>query len=98
MPLVSSHFHSLQILRGIAAWMVVYHHVMQFYFSFHADSAIGHFFAKYGNFGVDIFFVLSGFVMYFSARNKNQSGVEFLVNRAFRVMPVYWFYTAATML
>lgn len=98
MPLAASHFHSLQILRGIAAWMVVYHHVMQFYFSFHADSAIGHFFAKYGNFGVDIFFVLSGFVMYFSARNKNQSGAEFLVNRAFRIMPVYWFYTAATML
>lgn len=87
-------YYSLQMLRGIAAWMVVYHHFMQLFFSFKAETIFGWFFSKYGAFGVDLFFVLSGFVMFFSANKKDQSGSDFMLNRIFRIVPVYWFYSA----
>lgn len=42
---------------------------------------------NYGPFGVSIFFLISGFVIPFSLRNK--SPVEFLVSRGWRVYPTY---------
>jgi len=84
---------SLQILRGIAAWMVVYHHYMQCFYDFKYTSKLGSFFSTYGDFGVDLFFTLSGFVMYFSATSTHANAKQFLVNRVFRVVPAYWFYT-----
>lgn len=86
-------YTSLQILRALAAWTVVYHHYMQLYFGFEADTYIGNFFSKYGNLGVDIFFVLSGFVMYFASRNTKKSARAFIIDRVFRIAPIYWFYT-----
>ncbi|MES9899569.1 MAG: acyltransferase [Sedimenticola sp.] len=86
-------YYSLQILRAIAAWMVFYHHYMQIFYDFKYESIIGHFFRSYGSFGVDIFFVLSGFVMYFSAKQPGIDGLSFFIKRFFRVAPVYWFYT-----
>ncbi len=86
-------YHSLQILRALAAWMVVYHHYMQSFYNFNHASTLGYLFSTYGNFGVDIFFVLSGFVMYLSAQSPNVDGRQFFINRIFRVVPAYWFYT-----
>jgi len=37
-------YTSLQILRALAAWTVVYHHYMQLYFGFESDANIGSFF------------------------------------------------------
>jgi len=82
------------MLRALAAWMVVYYHFMQMYFKLESDSFLGLFFSKYGNFGVDIFFVLSGFVMYLSVNGGSQNAYQFMVNRIIRIIPVYWFYTA----
>ncbi len=84
-------YYSLQILRAVAAWMVVYVHYMQMFYGTEYDTVIGYFFRNYGGLGVDIFFVLSGFVMYFSA--SNTSGESFFLKRLFRVAPAYWFYT-----
>lgn len=86
-------YSSLQIIRAAAAWLVVYHHFMQIYFGFKSESAIGLFFAKYGNIGVDVFFVLSGFVMHLSATKDGQKAGLFMLDRFFRIIPVYWFYT-----
>ncbi len=86
-------YRSLQILRAVAAWMVVYHHFMQIYFDFKYDSVLGYFFSDHGSFGVDLFFVLSGFVMYFSVKRPGQTAAGFIVDRIFRIVPVYWFYT-----
>lgn len=44
--------------------------------------------------GVDIFFVLSGFIMMLVAE-KGPSRSEFLGSRVARVVPIYWFYTLA---
>jgi len=43
--------------------------------------------------GVDIFFVISGFIMMVTSRNT--SPAEFAVRRIFRIVPLYWLLTAA---
>ncbi|MBT9496766.1 MAG: acyltransferase [Zoogloea sp.] len=91
---MSEKIKSLQMLRAIAAWMVVYHHFMQLFFGLDVDGfSLGALFVRYGGFGVDLFFVLSGFVM-FSAVNKGHvSACRFAVGRVFRIVPAYWFHT-----
>lgn len=46
-------------------------------------------FTKYGYLGVELFFMISGFVIFFSATNRNAT--SFIVNRAVRLYPAYWF-------
>jgi len=43
--------------------------------------------------GVDIFFVISGFIMMVTSRNAHP--VEFAVRRIFRIVPLYWLLTVA---
>lgn len=79
-------FSELDALRGIAALLVVF-----FHYSIHRpETDLGF---KYGIMGVELFFVISGFVITMSiARVKR--GVDFIINRASRLYPAYW--TAAT--
>lgn len=84
---------SLQALRALAAWLVVFHHVMQIFFDFKADSAFGRFFVERGAIGVDIFFVISGFVIYLSTRGKDIQAGRFMLNRFLRIVPAYWLYS-----
>jgi hypothetical protein len=52
--------------------------------------------AKYGEFGVDVFFVLSGFLMIYTTRNKNPgfaTALEFMRARIIRIAPLYWILT-----
>lgn len=84
---------SLQMLRAIAAWSVVYHHYMQIFYNFQSDSYIGSFFGLRGNFGVDLFFLLSGFVMYLSASRPEATPWSFFLKRLLRVVPAYYFFT-----
>jgi len=84
---------SLQALRAVAAWMVVCHHVMQVFFDFKADGPVGQFFVQKGAIGVDIFFVISGFVIYLSTAGKDIQAGRFLLNRLMRIVPAYWLYS-----
>jgi peptidoglycan/LPS O-acetylase OafA/YrhL len=43
--------------------------------------------ARYGLFGVELFFMISGYVIFYSARNRKAS--EFAVSRALRLLPAY---------
>ncbi|AUY32367.1 acyltransferase [Pseudomonas soli] len=85
--------YSLQALRAFAAWLVVCHHFRQIFFDFHATGPIGQLLADRGAVGVDIFFVISGLVIYLSTRDKAIAPGQFLLNRALRIVPAYWFYT-----
>ena len=84
---------SVQALRALAAWVVVFHHVMQVFFDFQADSLVGWLFAERGAVGVDIFFVISGLVIYLSTQGKSITPWRFMLNRVLRIVPAYWFYS-----
>lgn len=43
--------------------------------------------------GVDIFFVISGFVIYLSMIERPKSVSQFIVDRLSRIVPAYWFYS-----
>lgn len=86
---------SVQALRALAAWVVVCHHFMQIFFDFHATGPVGQFFTDKGAVGVDIFFVISGLVIYLSTQDKDMPAGRFMVNRIIRIVPAYWVYTAA---
>lgn len=88
---------SIQILRGIAAWLVVYHHYNQAFFSWDMSNSmlgenVGYFFHRYGKLGVDVFFVISGFIIFLSAQ-RGLDSLRFIKNRLLRIIPPYWFYT-----
>ncbi|EPH0682797.1 acyltransferase family protein [Enterobacter hormaechei] len=86
----------LQYLRGLAALLVVL---------LHAKVAVNHFvpssklllpdqgFIEFGKFGVDIFFVISGMVMYMTIGKSMESdrGIgNFIIKRLIRVVPAFW--------
>ncbi|MFM9380311.1 acyltransferase family protein [Pseudomonas sp. UV AK001] len=87
---------SVQALRALAAWMVVGHHVMQIFFDFEPGGPIGRMFVDQGAAGVDVFFVISGLVMFLSTADKNLSPWRFMALRLMRIAPAYWFYTVVS--
>ncbi|WP_157722794.1 acyltransferase family protein [Stenotrophomonas pictorum] len=89
-------FFSIQALRGIAALMVVLFHLRIVEGKYGQDgNLLGAMFA-YADSGVDLFFVLSGFVMTSIAAGSYglpRNAGDFLARRGWRVLPLYWFYT-----
>lgn len=74
---------SIQYLRGIAALAVFgFHMNHNFNFGFYVGSA-----------GVDIFFVISGFIMWVTTVDRAVSPAEFMYRRIARVVPLYWIVT-----
>jgi peptidoglycan/LPS O-acetylase OafA/YrhL len=84
---------SVQALRALAAWTVVCHHFMQIFFDFQARGPIGQLFVDKGAVGVDIFFVISGLVIFLSTKENPPAPGQFLLYRLFRIVPAYWLYT-----
>lgn len=78
--------HALQYLRALAAIAVVYSHS-----AIQVDSYMPYL-SKAGSFGVDIFFVISGFIMIYIAK-PDTSPTAFFIARIRRVVPLYWFFT-----
>jgi exopolysaccharide production protein ExoZ len=74
-----SKLRSIQVLRGIAAAAVVVHH---FYAQGDDFSS-----ARLGAAGVDLFFVISGFIMATVAANRTPR--RFLADRCWRIYPVW---------
>jgi len=83
----------LQILRGIAALMVVIHHTvgsLNYYHTVNNNflNALG----KFGKFGVDFFFILSGFIISYATYYKYKSPNDlqnYIKNRLIRVYIPY---------
>lgn len=81
-----SRFDGIQVLRGVAAFLVLIVHAgiltpvpkgMPYFGFFNSGGAVG----------VDLFFVISGFVVAMAAQRSNVR--EFALNRATRVLPLY---------
>lgn len=82
---------SLQVLRGIAALMVVVHHSIH-----QSPGFLAVWPTEAWQAGVDLFFVISGFVMVYVTNKRERSAKQFLAMRAARIVPVYWFFTLAS--
>lgn len=81
----------LQYLRAIAALMVVYFHaILQLA---KVNPAIDATSFVYGETGVDIFFVLSGFVMWLTTSGRAMTPADFARKRVKRIVPLYWLAT-----
>ena len=85
---VPATFQSIQALRGVAAVMVGLFHA-----GLRADPT-GVLFGV-GNAGVDIFFVISGFVMWTVTARRPTPALLFLRHRIVRLVPMYWIMTLA---
>lgn len=84
--MASNKLDGIQILRGYAAILVVVTHLWSVGT---VSRVLG--FSRIGGFGVDIFFVISGFIMCYSLKNRlsAKDGIQFLKKRAYRVYPIY---------
>ena len=89
---------NVQILRLLAALMVLFAHLA------HETSdhriagmrGLSEFYPLVWGTGVDVFFIVSGFIMYYlTANNFGRPGYwkEFLKRRIIRVVPLYWLFT-----
>jgi exopolysaccharide production protein ExoZ len=102
----SQKFYGVQILRAIAALLVVFFHIAQAnakiapggWGSYHPQGLLN------GSFGVDIFFAISGMVLYLSASSlvhrmdRKHAWKEFLWRRVLRVVPLYYLFTTLKLL
>jgi peptidoglycan/LPS O-acetylase OafA/YrhL len=85
----SSRVVELDALRGIAALAVV-----AFHYTTHYGQQYGHteplgFGFTPGNYGVNLFFLISGFVI-FMTLERTRTAMDFVVSRFSRLFPAYW--------
>lgn len=88
---------SIQILRFVAALLVVHLHAVDNVWLFtHKVGIGGRTWDEFGHCGVDIFFVISGFII--TRTSKGLTAGEFIARRARRILPLYWAISALWML
>ena len=94
---------NIQFMRGFAALIVLmFHTAPQFYATGGAADKPNIFTIteKFGYMGVDIFFVISGYIMWLTTQNLNDkypynNSVSFLYNRLTRIYLGYWVFFIA---
>jgi len=87
---------NIQALRGVAVLSVVLFHLGIIEQKYGGTITILPDGLEFGMFGVDLFFVISGFVMVVVTRGKFQDtkqALRFLYHRASRIYPTYWAYS-----
>jgi exopolysaccharide production protein ExoZ len=88
-PAQEAQLDALQALRGIAALAVVLMHFKEYMARFSPGLAAV---AEYGYVGVDVFFLISGFIIYHATRaDRSRQALPFLVRRLCRVVLPAWF-------
>src|SRR5262245_30053823 len=78
----------LDVLRGCAAAAVMLHHHGQYYDVLYPGRVPLSFDLGPGHFGVELFFIISGFVILMTIERK-RTGWEFAISRAARLMPAF---------
>jgi exopolysaccharide production protein ExoZ len=84
---------SIQYLRAFAALAIVFHHAREQFPGFEAT-----FPTDIGSAGVDVFFVISGFIMVLITDLGDRNVPKFIWNRIIRIVPLYWFYSMIAIL
>ncbi|MCF6220206.1 MAG: acyltransferase [Robiginitomaculum sp.] len=99
-PAPANHLANIQSLRGIAALLVVFSHLLVIEGKYSPDQSLGSW-MNFGQVGVDLFFVISGFIMVHVAMKMQRGGksvMEFLFARFSRIYPLYWLVSAALLM
>lgn len=85
--------HSIQILRAVAAMLVVLFHGQLAFTTRIAEPGFANesYIFGFGAVGVHIFFVISGFIMVFTSRfDSGFNAKGFMRRRLLRIYPIYW--------
>lgn len=86
------YFHSLQGLRGVAVLLVVFYHLTGIQIRSGTALPLPEL-LTIGAVGVDIFFLISGFLMMSIARESEHNAASvrrFVAHRVIRIYPLYW--------
>jgi exopolysaccharide production protein ExoZ len=87
---VMNKISQIQLARAIAALMVVYYHSYMGLRAFNDTSTAPlPFLTQYGFLGVNLFFIVSGFIIGLVTDKPRFSPREFFVKRVFRIYPVF---------
>lgn len=86
---MDSRFRELDGLRGLAAVAVVLYHMTSSYDSFFPGADPSPVNIWWGMFGVQLFFMISGFVILMSAGRARRPS-DFAISRVSRLYPAYW--------
>lgn len=87
---------TLQLVRAVAVILVVFHHSYHLLIKYYGIDAPYFSLFEYGSMGVDLFFVLSGFIIFYihhkDIGNKKRLNA-FILKRFVRIYPIYWVIT-----
>ncbi len=85
----NSRLVEIDALRGLAALAVVLFHYTSRFHELFEVSSLPTFSFPYGHYGVNLFFIISGFVI-FMTLEKTSRPMDFVVSRFSRLFPAYW--------
>ncbi|MBT5772937.1 MAG: acyltransferase, partial [Dehalococcoidia bacterium] len=88
-PAPTRRIRELDALRGVGATMVVLFHFTTMFDRFYDHPSTFTLSFDVGYYGVNLFFLVSGFVIYMTLE-RTKSARHFIVSRATRLFPVYW--------
>jgi peptidoglycan/LPS O-acetylase OafA/YrhL len=101
-PAAAAKLETLQVLRAVAALLVVFSHILRLeHEAWMSNSEMYLPALPFGDFGVYSFFVISGFIMYFTAGQEfgvPGAPLRFLRRRLSRIAPTYWLFTGLALL
>lgn len=81
----------VQNLRGFASLIVVLFHLQIWLSDTDSHISVSRFLFGNGAFGVDLFFIISGFIIcHATERNENNMTAKYIIRRLFRIYPVYF--------
>lgn len=95
--MATGRLYPLQSLRFVAAAVVMTGHAMMEAREHGSDAFADSFYDLPWSSGVDVFFVISGFIIYHITRDMGggpRPAVDFIVRRLIRLVPLYWLFTA----
>ncbi len=93
-------YTSIQVLRGFAALAIVFFHISEMLLRYTDGTGLFCTVSPVCHVGasgvVDLFFIISGFVMVESTRHmfqQKRASLTFFTRRLIRIVPLYWFYS-----
>jgi peptidoglycan/LPS O-acetylase OafA/YrhL len=81
--------YEIDALRGAAVLCVVLYHYFFRYNELYGHKGIDSSWIESGHFGVELFFIISGFVIYWTL-DSTEKPLDFIISRFSRLYPIYW--------